>query len=559
MVKVENVAKIPAKNTKILRTQKFRFELSPSKVPIFFKRLWDMEDELLKSFTTYGIAGSISPSLSDYFSLYSSTYSTDYLWLDYSQVLYYIYELRSVKCYLGVRHFDYLKEVYNVYIDSLYKDLVKYYSDVLKIHSRNIKKDKLKNTCSWFVYHLNRAVDNNSLGVRLSYAKNFYSDCKDDNNVSGRVVQKIVDMLEHNNTIYKFRGYKLLEDIHNNNDGSVSYSGETKAALTLLVFNGSSISKYTHNHKLPNDINKTFLPERNDSTYVEVRVKSKSKDIIPREDYDMSWLDIIEDSEKVLSKLDNKLRNSTIEICGYEIPELFFRRIWIRDIYNYGRIHDDGGFQTKSKEMRKSIIIDGLPTKTIDLSSIHPRYLYSIEGVDLAEDFDPYPVLNINLDTKRINKFKRFYNIQKYNPVRNLAKVSLLILLNASCRVEARQAILNKLKSENKKGMTYRESSMKYVGIPEDIDIDNVIDQLMSHNEPISKYFATNASSMLMSKDSDIIVSAINKLIQIDCVSLPLHDSLTVREDYVDEAILALKHGYNSVVGSLINFKCEVE
>jgi len=64
---------------------------------------------------------------------------------------------------------------------------------------------------------------------------------------------------------------------------------------------------------------------------------------------------------------------------------------------------------------------------------------------------------------------------------------------------------------------------------------------------------------MLMNKDSEIIVNAINKLTQIDCVCLPLHDSITVREDFLDDAVLALQFGYKEVLGSLVNFKYEIE
>lgn len=549
---VKKAAKAKVKRGK----QKFRFELSPSKIPIHYKELWESEDFLMGELTTGSITQSTLP-LDSYFSSFTYLYSCDYLWLDYSSYIYHIYETRSLTCYLDVCDLNVPK--YLKYIELLYQDLLNYYQSFLKVLSRNINKNKLLNTCEWFIYHINRANTNDCLGLKLSLTRQNYSKFQYNDKVSGSVVKNLVSMLEANDNIYVFKGYSLSDNIHKGKNGNKIYSGVTKRANTLLLFRGKGISKYYHPSPLTNDETKKgrVIPEP--KALVEVRVESKSKLLIKSEEYPVDWTDKLKESEHVMNELYETLKGSVVSVGGFEIPELIFRRIWIGSLDNYGRVHDNGSFQTKSKEMRKTILIDGEPTKTVDLSSLHPRLLYSMEGIELPYDFDPYPELNIKVDSKRIAKYKKFYELDEYNPLRGLAKISLLILINSSSRVEAKNAIKNKLEKDYRKGMTCQERYMDFIGIPDNLNIDDIIDQLMEHNKPISKYFASGVSGMLMNKDSDIIVETISGLVSKSIAVLPLHDSVTIREDKLDEAIIALECGYRKVTGSLINFKYSVE
>ncbi len=545
------------KKKKIRGKTKYRFELSPSKQPTKYKALWDLEDKLRDGFYLADITGGLE-LVDSYYTIYTSLYSSEYLWLDYSSYLYSVYELRSLSCYVDIRNISYIEDVYSEQVDSIYNDLYIYYKDILNRQGGRIDVIKLRNTCTWFIYHLNRAVVNNSLGLQLAYDRQFYTTFQFSGYVSGRVVQKLVDMLEFNGNLYVFKGYSLRDEVSTSKTGETTYSGNLKRANTLLLLRGG-LSKYCHSSPIKNSVTKGFTPRVESNTLVEVRVKSKCKDIINEEDYPVEWLETLKESEDILASHQEKLRNSVISIGGYEIPELIFRRIWIGDINGHGRLYDNGTFQSKSKEMRKQILIDGCPTVTIDLSSLHPRLLYAMKGIALPDNFDPYPNLNVRVDEKRVAKFKKYYNLDKYNPKRALAKVTLLVLLNANSLVEAKEAILNKIKKDSRKGMTCQEGYMDFLGVPDDIDIHEVIKEVMEHNKGISEYFATGASKMLMNKDSCIIVEAVNMLTQIDQASLPLHDSLTVREDCIEDTVIALKHGYTQVVGSLINFKCDIE
>lgn len=559
---MKKVKKVPAKNIKFIGKIKCRFEVSPSKYPKKYKDLWLEDDKLLEQFTTGCIAIAPSSGLDCFNSAFSALYSTSYLWLEYSSFLHYVYEKRSSKCYCIVDGLSCYSDVNTNYIEILFNNMRNYYIDDLGISPKNINNDTLYLTCSWFLFHVSRSKNHNMIGMKISYDRHFYCDAQRKvakvNKISGYMVQKILDYFVSIGLIFMYKGYKLKDSVSRTTDGDILYSGETKSAMTLCIFTKELLDLYTK--QVDNITNyKKFYPKHESSDFSEVRRKSKSKEIIPKEEYPMEWLDTIAETECVMEQYDNILSNSVITIGGFEILEKFFRRIWIGDLYTYGRVHDNGGFQTKTKQMRKSILIDGLPTVTIDLSSLHPRLLYAKENIELPYDFDPYPALDIKLDIKRINKFKKFYNIEEYNPTRSFTKVALLILINADSIVSARCALEGKLKSDAKKGGSRREKEMKFIGIPCDIDCGWVLNSIMEHNSDIAKYFASGKSKELMNKDSNIIMDVLATLTSQGIVSLPLHDSITVNTHFFNEGVSALEHGYTKAVGSLINFKYGIE
>ncbi|CAM0105183.1 hypothetical protein VPH184E373B_0047 [Vibrio phage 184E37-3b] len=556
--------KCPTRKVTRSKEIKGRFELAPSRQPLRHKAFWQGEDTLMSNIINSHITRDLYQPFHKEF---SSLYSCNYNWLDYSSVLYYIYEVRSLKAYVGIKKVDYLKDIYSKEIQNLYEDFKLYYVEVLGLSLNRISnqnKIKMFNTCVWFIFHINRVSSFNQLGLKLSYWVNFYTDCQenipDEDKIGGKFVQRFTDYLVWSSKAFMYKGYKL-KDTYSKSFQGAYYGGDTKACMSLLVFDFDSMETYLHKNKKLKNNQLTYIPEKQSQALpvYEVRKRSGSKETISIRDFEEGWMDKITKTEEVMQKHNKLLGESMVYLGKYQIPELHFRRIWIATVDQYGRIHDDGEFQTKSKKIRKELIIDDERTVTIDLSSIHPRILYTWEGIELGEDFDPYPSLDIKLDSVRLKRYKSFYNLDKYDPIRNLAKVALLILINSNSGVEAKNALRLKLESEKGKLMTRRESEMWYVGIPDDLNIDYVFQKIKDHNKGISKYFTSGVSMDLMNKDSDIILDTIDTLNQVGIVCLPLHDSITVAVSCKDDAKKALSYGYKNVMGTLMNFKCEEE
>lgn len=75
----KNVPK-PTRN-KVEKTKVLgRFEIPPSRQPLRYKALWELEDVLVNEYTTADITGEL---LLTHYSSFSSLYSIDYLWNDY--------------------------------------------------------------------------------------------------------------------------------------------------------------------------------------------------------------------------------------------------------------------------------------------------------------------------------------------------------------------------------------------------------------------------------------------------------------------------------------------
>lgn len=534
---------------KVIRGKiKGRFEIPHSRQPLRYKALWELEDKLVNDFTTSSITGEC---ISYYNTTFSNLYSTSYLWNDYSYYLYHVYSYRSVKCYTGLNNPSKFIIKWVNYIENLTSKLYSYYLEDLGINPRNISRDLLRRTCLWFIYHLNRINKYGYEGLKFSYSKNFYTNSQTSidksDRVSGLVVKNLINYLIKHEGCQLYKGYSFKLD-----------NGDYKACMSLLLVPQECKLKYTDiinkNHNTKESIDYVIS-----TPLVEVRVKGNKKEIVQPDKYEESWMDNIVYAECVMEGLNKLILESRVTIGKYEIPEIFFKRIWIGDVNNYGRIHDDGSFQTKPANKRKEIIIDGEETVTVDLSSLHPRILYTQEGIELPDDFDPYPKLNIKLDNRRINKFKKFYNIESYNPIRNLAKVTMLILINSNSVVQAKKAIQNKLKADGGKLNTCKEHTMGFIGLPEDLDINYVIEEILKHNEPIKEYLAKGVANKLMNLDSEIMIRAIEYLTSKGIVCLPLHDSVTLRKSFQEDGVKSLEKGWVEVMGSKMNFKYKIE
>lgn len=545
---MRKTCKKPSRNLQKVDKIVGRFEMSPSRQPLLHKALWDMEDDMLNNLTTADTTGL---AILSHYSLFTRLYSDKCMWLEYSNYLYNVYELRSVNAYIGMRKLEYIIDVYYEIIIKLEDLLLNYYRESLNTPERNIPKTKLRNVCAWFVFHVNRLSKYDIEGLRFSYGRDYYTDFQKDTLkdlvISGSVVRRLVDMLVLDKGCVLYKGYNMNNE---NNEG--------KSAMSLLLLPKNLINEFSDERSIGDGIlNKTN--NVNVKPIIEVRKESGSKEVIDECDYEDDWRPEIERTVKVLTTCMRNFNKSVIKIGKYEIPEYFIRRIWIKDVNTYGRIHDDGGIQTKSSYLRQQIIIDGESVVTVDLSALHPRLLYNMKGIDVGEDFEPYPDLDIKLDNRRINKFKKFYNIEKYNPTRNLAKVVLLVMINSKSKTEAVSAIRKKLNIDNSKLQTRREQDMSFVGIPNDINLYDIMTQIENHNEGIKEFFYSDISLKLMNYDSNILIEAIECLCELDIVCLPVHDSLTVRKSYKDECIKALMYGYKKVMGNLINFKYKVE
>ncbi|MER9533018.1 hypothetical protein NKI89_24875 [Mesorhizobium sp. M0309] len=184
-------------------------------------------------------------------------------------------------------------------------------------------------------------------------------------------------------------------------------------------------------------------------------------------------------------------------------------RIFNRTFNRGGRYYAlGGGWQSMSKDARKLITIDGESVVEIDYKTLHPALLYAEAGAALPDDC---------------------YSIGSWP--RGLAKLGLLVLVNAPTKNKARFAIAH-------------HKTMAEVAIPGSQQALAAADQLMDDvkaiHHRIAQYFHSDKGAELMCMDSAIAETVMHLMLLNGVTVLPIHDSFLVqasKADLLEEAM----------------------
>lgn len=215
----------------------------------------------------------------------------------------------------------------------------------------------------------------------------------------------------------------------------------------------------------------------------------------------------------------NKLLSKHTVLVGDEVVDVSYKRVFHDNLKGSGRYYSNNSFQTIEKEVRTDIKIDGAQTIELDYSAIHPRILYSLEGIRLDKAWSPYAA-PINVE-------------------RDILKVSLLILFYSKNRQSAIHEIWTKMK-------------LQYA------DAEKIVKALEEHNKSISQYFyQKDMWKALQHYDSLIASEVLSMCIHRNIIALPYHDSFRVEEGYKEILMGVMYESWRRVVGDTGN--CVVE
>jgi hypothetical protein len=454
----------------------------------------------------------------------------DYDWYIESKVFSYIHDVCSITTppdYSITKR----NKVSDETVDLLTSDLIEY-SKSQGIKRVSVKKHRA--ISEWFITYLSSCWSKGLLGLKYTRDKGFRSKYKVLNtNFSYDILIRLVDMLISKQLTLSFTG-------------NVLYGTRS---MSMLIFN-------------------PLLYEMYNIGDVEISVKTKPKEAIvvldrngnevPRELLEEEMLKIYDEGAKVFDKYHSIMECSTVDVNGYPIPEVWLRRILKVERETDGRIFDNGSVQGKSKLIRSMIEIDNEITVSLDFKAIHPAILLSWEGYSM-KTHNPYPeIKDIVVDKKLINKFKKFYSIESYDPVRNIIKKLVLCLINADSVQNAVGSCYEDLKNDSLKRGTHHEHTMRYVGLPQ-INLHTVAERLLEHNSMIRKYFGIGIGNKLQWKDSEIIMHCLKVLSDKNIPCIPVHDAVIckVSDKVVVEEVMT--EGFLRVVGSTENCIIEEE
>lgn len=524
----------------------YRFEIKSSKLPKKNKDL-EMYDEVV--YTNLLKVRNVSDiyhlydNLSSYSNLLLDYSSGDPRWYDYSRCLSWLYDNYKVNFYSKGK-FEIESNEYINSVSILEDYLRQYVKNTIKL--KRVSNDKIGKVCRWFCYGVYRTK---SLGkVVGTYTRTKANYNKELSDISYSYTIYLMDMIKDLGLAICLKGYNF-DNLSRVNSCIVI----NPRLLDILEVKG--------------DFDEHFIGKSmgKPDTFVKVRYVDESgrkidmkKDSM--ESSDIHVLDIVED---ILDKANELFNNTMISVMGIPIPEIWFTRIYKNTIYEYGRLFDNGEIQTKTKYYRSLIEIDGMKTVTLDIKSLHPRMIMEMKGIKAPENYDPYLSSGFAIDEKLIQKFKKFYKIEEYNPIRNLSKISLLCLINADSEESALKAIREKLHKDYLRKGTRNEDQLLYLGLPKDVMSDQFLKdwicKLKEHNHYISDWLGKGKSGKLQNLDGEIMLKCVEKLTKLGIVGLPVHDAIICAAPQKDIVEGVIREAYKFVLGTDFNLIIEEE
>lgn len=228
-----------------------------------------------------------------------------------------------------------------------------------------------------------------------------------------------------------------------------------------------------------------------------------------------------------LNAYNKMLKQYNITVDGEKL-DVSYKRVFHDSLEGSGRYYTNNSFQTIKKEHREEILIDRLPTAELDYSAIHPRILYSLEGVTLDKTWEPY---SPNCIPKGYPK--------GYCAPREVRKVALLIMLFSRDRHSAIWELS-------------RKAEIKYQ------EAEYIVEALEQHNMQISKHFyQKDLWKALQHYDSRIASGVLALCMSRNICVLPYHDSFRVEEDNAEILLGIMFEAWQAVIGNTSN--CVVE
>ena len=257
-----------------------------------------------------------------------------------------------------------------------------------------------------------------------------------------------------------------------------------------------------------------------------------------------------------IKKFNKELRKHRITHRG-EVINVALKRIFNSESFKLGgRFYEgQGNVQTLPAEERKHLRIDGEECISLDYSAIHLSIAYSLVGVSWLEGFCPY---NVELGDSalvypdEIQEFVETFSKEvSYNPVRNLIKIAVLVMINAKSTRSAIGAIRNKFNKDLIKVGTEEEGSRIFAGIdPETLNLSEIVEKVQHHNGEVREYFNSGAGTELQFIDSQIMAGILTDLSEAGIIALPIHDSVIVQAKYQDVLLRSMVNNYRVVCGN---------
>lgn len=424
-----------------------------------------------------------------------------------------------------------------------YEALVKDFINHLKSNGRkSVSTMKVKIIVKHIIKHISRLHYHKKVAIIFPKRKSSWVDHKQ---LSHEYCIEFIKYLVGRGVVKEFLGY--LDGV----------SDDAKRYTTMLVFKpdfikdcNGSLSTYTNMDSCLKPENTKPLVRINE-TYHKV-IKGKEKKLKREKKLNREERSVAKRLEVLVKEYQELLSGSTIEINGVYVPEMFMARVFNENFTLGGRWFDDGSVQHQPKIIRQEAIIDGEPVVELDFKSLHYAFAGEELGISVL-DKDPYNFpFDVQVDQDSIKEWEKRHNtVYQEDPIRNLKKVALLTLFNASSKESAIKGISKAIIDDYRKEDNLRR---RLVGVKK-VDAKLLIESVIKHNKVVEKYFNSGVGIRFQNLDSQIMTYCVSKFVEKMQVCIPVHDSLIIKESLKDFAKKTMEDAYLDVMGSNLNCK----
>lgn len=438
------------------------------------------------------------------------------------------------RCVGGTKFFSERK-----WFDKVFKRLQEIVGVGNKAHQKSLR---------WFLSCTSKAIRHKGIGFMYSRDPAWFSATKQGIGYKNSI--KILDFLEKEGYIDLYNGFVGVWARSEDGAGFIPDECHT----SIVVMN----QKYLD---LWRDLDVKKMPTLEDMPLIVVRDRKTKEEIT------LKGLDGVVQMRALVERLNNKLAETEIKLDEKVCASVQYNRIFSDDLEQDGRFYVvGGGVQTAPALLRKtSLYIDEDKTVELDFKAMHPNLLLELmsvgarkEGTEfgVSPDFSPYDVdLTglIELDQDEIAKMEDMYGC-KYDPVRNLKKQALLVMINAKSEAAARGALCQKIATDKRRPDIL---DRLFVGIKGSLPIKEIMDRIYDHNEIIAHHMYNDTGIALMNMDSRIAERVIDAMLQENEPILCYHDSFIVKHYMEDYLRLSMENAWKAVMRD--NKFCKIE
>lgn len=420
----------------------------------------------------------------------------------------------------------------------------KYYQNIVR-EILKLTDGKWEKAVRWWVSNTARALRSKACGFTISLKSTSYNGSKQ--GIGFRGVKGLLEFLESRAFIHIYKGYVKTWKI----EGGKRVP-ETSVP-SCLTFRERTLSMWEGENTSLN-----LWRELEEGELVQIRDRATKKELPTRGHSG------VKETRDKMKTLNTFLSKSNITFDGVPIADVMYKRVFSGDMTFGGRLYAiGGGVQLIPQNLRRSALeIDGEPVVELDYSAIHPnicyQMMYNKDGFSvydvLGEDFSPYgaDLSFLTVDGGLKAEWEKLTG-NEHNPLRNLAKLAILISMNSRDKGDAVSGLSNKIMQDRKKPV----ADQLFYAISSEIKSRLVCEAVQDHNDFIREYFFADAGMALQNVDSNIMLDIVDSMIQKGHAILCYHDSALVKESAEQDLYEAMWNAWKNVLGDTTFCKIE--